>query len=189
MPASCRDSGRVSSIRAGASLPSSREACSFRGLHMSSQPGLDCLRSSFSPLWLIQFICAKNVCPILNLAIVSFYFFVTPRFLTLVVCSNQKSIRNHFIEAASPADHLLLFFFLWLKLLFWNYHICGTACDWAFQVVIFLTHKPPGSLPLSSRAVSLSAPCAHPPTPPAGGATGRCAPEAWRAVSARGGAW
>lgn len=40
VPTSCRDSGRVSSIRAGASPPSSREACGFRGLHVSSQPGL-----------------------------------------------------------------------------------------------------------------------------------------------------
>lgn len=77
---------------------------------MSSQPGLDCLKSTFSPLWLIQFICAKNVCPIVNLAIVSSYFFLTPRFLTLVVRSDQKSIRNHFIEAASPADAPLAVF-------------------------------------------------------------------------------
>ena len=68
--------GMCPPIRARVSAPRSREASSFCGLHSKQpvRPGVS-PRSAFSPLWLIQFICAKNVSLILNLAIVPSYFF------------------------------------------------------------------------------------------------------------------
>ena len=67
--------GACPPIRARVSAPRSGEASSFCGLHSEQpvRPGVS-PRSAFSPLWLIQFICAKNVSLIPNLAIVPSYF-------------------------------------------------------------------------------------------------------------------
>lgn len=68
--------GTCPPIGAGVSAPRSGEASSFCGLHSEQpvRPGVS-PQSAFSPLWLIQLICAKNVSLILNLAIVPSYFF------------------------------------------------------------------------------------------------------------------